>query len=233
MNDDKREGGGSLPDFALWSAQFAAAVFGVPEVGVLLGGTAAMGLARVRSMRLQEFGESVHARLGRIEADIDQLRERLAGDESRAELLEHAAEAAARTASKERREYLAELVARGLTTEERSADEVKKLLYMLNDLADSEVIWLVHLSHDLALGERTEHYTRHEETLKLASREVGIARTERDRAAFQQGYVRNLERLGLISSGAIPGQGSISITGIGRILLRYIGADSNDKETGK
>lgn len=210
----------SLPDYVLACTAVISAVW---PPAVLFGAPLALGIERLRGQRFDQFRVEVVRRLERLEADPQTVGARLERDESLVEFLEHGAEAAARSASEDRRAQLAELVARGLTTEEQTADQAKKLLYLLRDLTDEEVIWLIHLGSEAVLGLSTSHHRRHAETLRPASRETGAPRSEVNRRALQDGYIRNLQRLGLIHDAITKPGKENAITGLGILLLEYIG----------
>jgi hypothetical protein len=220
--DDRR---GAIADYALFAIQLAAAC--VPDAAIpaaLLGGTATLGLARVREMRLQDFAATFRERFHAVDRRFD---EHVAED--RFELLEAAAEAAARSASTERRKYLGELAARGLTTDELTADESRKLLNTLNAVTDSEVIVLMYLSFTTTPGKRDEARAlraRHGAILDASlGREVGASPHEIRRTALYDGYVTNLQRLGLVhDTGA---GGANKPTGLGQMLLGSIGAEAS------
>ena len=215
----------SLPDFALWSAGFVAAVFGEPVAGALLGGTAAMGLARIRAARFNDFGQRVHARLAAQGVDLDEVKKRIAGDEERLELLERGAEAAARSASEDRRQRIAEIVARGMGNDELTADESRKFLSILDALSDAEVVTLIYRANGPTLGDESEIYKRNESVLRPARRNSDQDDSEWRRAALQDGYLKNLERLGLITAAPVPGRGSVNVAPLGMEFLKQIGIE--------
>lgn len=220
-NEDDRDDLGDLtstvPDYTASMVRVLSGVAG--PAGTLLAELVTVGIARQRQERLTEYLQSLAERTSQLEGDVESLRGRL-HDPERVELFEVGALAAARASSADRRTYIAELVARGLTRDERSADEAKKLLNVLNDLTDAEVITLMHWAGS---GGDGELYEKHEDILRPPRRVAGAPQGEQDRAALQEGYLRNLQRLGLMDDGTPAG--SRSVTDFGRMLLRYVGVD--------
>lgn len=127
------------------------------------------------------------------------------------ELLEEAMKQAARASSDERREYIANFLKRSLTSEELKQAQRRRLLELLHELSDAEVILLKYLALDVTTPreERDEFFERHEEILspdmtslgQWQSDPVGVARSRR-RAAFRSQGISNLAALGLIDLGA-------------------------------
>ena len=156
---------------------------------------------------------AVAERLDRLEADPESLRTSIEEDASRVELLELGAESAARAAWAERREYIAEIVARGLSSEELSAEEVKKLLFILRDLTDPELITLIWRARGGNAAD--DFYSRHRNVLD------GGLRVTKDRRALQKAYLETLKRHDLVihwSAGNKP-----VVSPLGNLLLRYVG----------
>ena len=206
----------SVPDFTTSIVRMLSGLAG--PAGSILAEVVTVGIARQRHERLAEFLQRIVERLNRVEESA--IRQRLS-EPDRVELLEIGGLAAARAASEDRRRYVAEIVARGLTAEEAIADELKKYLNVLGDLTDQEIVWLIYRSELARLGPRSDFYTHHEETLRPASRDGAAPVRERERAALQEGYTRNLQRLGLLHDTG-PGGANV-VTDFGRLFLRHLG----------
>ena len=206
----------SVPGFTASAARILSGLAG--PAGSLLAELVTVGIERQRNARLGEFFGYLVDRMNRLE---EREQKRRLEDPERVELLERGAIAAARAGSVDRRTYIAELVARGLSSDELRAEEAKKLLAMLELLTGPEVILLRWLSIERQTNEHRLFYEQHKETLEPASGEVGIARSEVDRKALQDSYFANLQSLGLVIQ---RGPGNIRVASpLGKLLLRHIG----------
>jgi len=89
--------------------------------------------------------------------------------------------------------------------------------------ADPEIIWLIFYSMNPALGRgpHSDWIEQHPEVLKPISKEMGAPQQQHERAAIQDLWKENLKRYGLIQARG----NSMSITTLGRMLVRYIQED--------
>ncbi len=197
--------------------------------GSLIAEITTLGIAERWNDRLVDYLERVSTRVAALEAteaELAQLRERVfADDGAKADLLHLGAERAARAPSSDRRGYIAEIVARGMRSDELTADESRKFLSILDALSDAEVVTLIYRASGPTLSERSDFYDRNESVLRPASRSMDADDAEVRRAALQDGYLKNLERLGLITAAPIPGRGSVNVASLGMELLKQIGIE--------
>ncbi|MCY3931987.1 MAG: hypothetical protein OXH70_09725 [Acidobacteria bacterium] len=159
------------------------------------------------------------------------------------DLFEDGAVQAVRALSSERLEYIAALVARGLTAGERDAIEAKRLLKLLDEIDDDQV---VTLRSKLQRHRRSEEFhERHGEVLAPVGAHLGSPREDLDRQAMYRLARRQLVDLGLLhqtfrrpkkgelpefdeKTGMIKSHGT-SLSPLGRLLLRRIGLAEEDE----
>jgi hypothetical protein len=212
-----------------------AALGAVPFAGSLLAEIAGTVIPKQRIERLASFAAILDRRIAGLEQDAVRAQLR---DENFTELVEEAMRQAARSTSEERREYIASLVARSLTSEDIKHLESKHLLRILGELNDVEVLWL-RFYLEPSLGGDEEFRERHKEALEPISPTMGSPIGEVDRAAVQDSYQEHLARLGLLRPRyrtdaktkqpvfdrmtAAPEVRGYEITWLGRLLLRFVG----------
>jgi len=218
------------------------AAFGtVPFVGSLLAELVGTIIPRQRIDRIVKFVEVLESRLSNLEQDS--VRSKMT-NEHFTDLLEEAMGQAARSLSDERREYIANLIANSLSSEDIKYIESKHLLRILGEINDIEVIWLRFYLVPTTGGDE-EFRRKHEGILKPVIATVGAPPEIHEKAALQESYKEHLTQLGLLQhryrtdiktrtpkfdsfTGAMEIQG-YQITPLGRLLLRYVGlADRNE-----
>ena len=188
-------------------------------------------------------------RLERIEAYIVELGKRVKKVERdklvhprKVDLFEDGAFQAIRSLSEKRTEYIANVVARGLSGEEKEELEAKRMLNLLTQLDDGQIILL---SSYLDKNRNDEEFWKiHEDVLKPKAVNLESSQEEIDVATIQEMAKRELVRLGLLrprirkpprgqlpefdeKTGMMKAFGH-DITSLGRLFLRHIdlaGAD--------
>ena len=165
-------------------------------------------------------------------------------EEKSIDLMEDGFLQAARALSEERIEYIASLLKNGLTDEELELIAYKKLLSILGDINDIEVLLLKYCSKP-TIGWREEFRSKHKAALTKTVVVLSSSQEEVDKAAIYESHETNLARLGLIkpsfqlsmSRGELPefdeDTGMIKssgyyITDLGRLLLRAIDQSEED-----
>jgi hypothetical protein len=180
--------------------------------GALLGELADLIPAQ-RIDRAEHFMLAMAANFEALEVDIAEVRRRILSEPECLELAERGIGEAMRPAANERRAQIAELVARGLSSDELQAEEAKKLLMTLERLTGPEVIVLKWLALDRGTQEKRLFEERHSATLKPET-DAG--------KALRESYYANLQALGLVIQ---RGPTAIRVASpLGRLLLQHIGA---------
>ena len=158
-------------------------------------------------------------------------------EEKSVDLMEDGFLQAARALSEERIDYIASLLKNSLTDEELEHIAYKKLLAILGDINDIEVLLLKYCSRP-TIGWREEFRSKHREALTKTVVSLSSSQEEVDKAAIYESYETNLARLGLIKmrfrkpmrgespkfdekTGMMESSG-YDITSLGRLLLRSI-----------
>ncbi len=160
------------------------------------------------------------------------------------DLLEDGFMAAARALSKERREQIASLFKNSLAKPDLAASQAKKLLQLLSELSDAEII-LLQFYAKLTSPDHDAYLAAHKDVIQGPTAYIRASPETLDQAALHETMKAHLLRLELIrphfrtpQSGHAPefdnttGMMKISSTGItwlGRLLLRIIDLDDGMK----
>jgi hypothetical protein len=213
----------------------------VPFAGSLLAELAGTIVPNQRIDRIAKFAEALESKLSNLEQDF--VRSQLT-NEHFTDLLEEGMRQAARSLSDERREYIANLIASSLSSEDIEYIESKHLLRILGEINDIEVIWLRFYLVP-TIGGDEEFRRKHESILEPVIATLGAPPEIHEKAALQESYKEHLTQLGLLQhryrtdiktrtpefdrfTGAMEVQG-YQITPLGRLLLRHVGlADRNE-----
>ncbi len=206
----------------------------------------------VGSLAAEVIGDLIpNQRIDRIEAFLRALDEKVKElDKQKFEtefkkpefidLLEDGFLQAVRALSTERIDYIATLVSKRLSDEQADHLKYKKLLSILGQLDDAEVLHLINYSF-LEIGNH-EFMQKHDNILRPVPVHMGSTQTERDAAAIQDSNKRHLIELGLIrprfqtprkgewpefddKTGSLKASGN-EITPLGRLLAKTIGQGS-------
>ena len=164
-------------------------------------------------------------------------------EEKSIDLMEDGFLQAARALSEERIEYIASLLKNSLTDEALEHIACKKLLSILGEINDVEVL-LLRLHSKRTIVKMEEFRSKHKDALTKPIASLAAPREEIDKATIYKTYETNLARLGLIEirfkkprrgelpefdekTGMMEARG-YNITSLGRLLLRSI--DQSEKD---
>ena len=210
-----------------------------PYIGSIISEVIGQLIPEQRWERIEEYVTKLDDRLCSVEKET--LDTKLKAPE-KIDLFEEGAIQAARSLSPERRDYIASIVARGLSGGEKEEIEAKRLLNILRELDDDQIIMLASRLHK---NHTDEFRQRHKAVLAPVAAHMQSSREELDRATLRETAKQQLTRLGLLrlrfkrpkkneapefdeKTGMMKEQGS-EITPLGRLLLRYAGlADEDD-----
>ncbi|AIE86041.1 hypothetical protein [Fimbriimonas ginsengisoli] len=205
----------------------------IPFAGNLLAEIAGNLIPGQRLDRLIKFAEALEARLQETEKKLFEAR---AKTEEGADLVEDALTQAARSLTDDRRARIAELLKNGLTAEEFDHDGTKKLLWLLDQITDPELVWLVFIGRDY---DQTM-MKKHSDVLEGRVSHTGSPEQEHDAAALQASWRRRLLDLGLVRTAKFSGggvdlaltglenadeDGSLNLTQLGSMLMRSMGEE--------
>lgn len=222
-------------------ALFVKSLFGIVPFGSPIAEVITSVIPHQKLERLIDFVQVLNHKIKNAETKIE---EHELKTKEFTDLLEDALGQAARALSKERIEYISSLLKNSLTDEEVKQIENKKLLSILNEINDSEIIWLQ--SYALYDEEQTKYFEKHENVLEIYSTDFQDTPKEYDRQSIQISYKQKLIQLGLLKEkfkqagkGQLPeidyntGKTKVShyeVSGFGNALLRAIDLIPSDKD---
>ncbi|MDY0191347.1 MAG: hypothetical protein RBR22_11500 [Desulfuromonas sp.] len=215
----------------------------IPFVGPIAAEIVGAIIPNQRMDRIEVFLHKLEEKLEAI--DQNQTRENFSRPEQ-IDLLEDAFLQASRAMSDDRKEYLASLVKNSLQEVELRHLEYKRLLSILGQLNDVQIIILKYYSLERLQGEAFHEFQdKHNHLIRPPLVHMGSSPEEFDRKAIFDDYRSQLIELSLLQrrfkkpkrgaspefdekTGMIKTQG-FGITHLGRMLLRLI--DQNNEES--
>ncbi len=211
----------------------------IPWVGPLLTEVIGKLIPDQREARLLALCERLAAHLRRFD------QEKLSAvfsDLTFVDLLEDGFLQAVRALSPERVDYIASILSNGVDVEGLSRAHTKRLLGLLSEVSDVEMIMLA--SHLRDNQQDQAFFDRHEAILRPRTICIGSPRDDVDEAAIHESYRQNLARLGLLrprfkktARGQLPelddATGMMKASGydttpLGRLLMRAVGVAGDD-----
>jgi hypothetical protein len=215
-------------------AALARAVAGVaPYIGGAIGELVTYGIPNQRIDRIIQFVEVLDKMVAHLGQEV--VRAQLT-NENFTDVLEEGLAQAARSLTDQRREYIAFLLAAGLSKDEVDYSQTKHLLRILGEINDVEVIILRSY-----VGRDVEFLEKHRAVLKYEPAHIGSSVEVVDNEAIQTNYREHLANLGLLSrrfnlsARTAPFGNTLDIKGyditwLGRLLLRYVGISPEKAE---
>ncbi len=207
----------------------------IPFVGPLAAEIIGAIIPNQRIDRIESLLRLLEAKIA--DEHKTEIQERITEPES-VDLIEDGFMQASRALSEERKDYIASLLKNSLTDEALKHIEYKRLLLILGELNDLEVLLLK--SHSMYQGnpEYNEFWEKHEEALTPPRAHLGSSREEVDKYTVYKTHNVHLTSLGLLNprftkpkkgelpefdekTGIIKSSG-YEITSLGRLLLRSI-----------
>ncbi|MBA4318027.1 MAG: hypothetical protein C0412_06480 [Flavobacterium sp.] len=207
----------------------------VPEYGSLLGEIIGNIVPNQRIDRIAKYVKQLDERLSSI--PVEKINDLLQNEEF-IDLIEESFYMSSRVMSDERREYIINIIAKGIESEELEMIQSKQLLKILNELNDVEIIWLRFYLDTTFNGDK-EFREKHKDIFDEKKKYSHKNEKEYIDYIVQDSYVEHLERLGLISHqirmdrekevpkfNRVTGKSETSyvhITTFGKPLLKQIG----------
>jgi hypothetical protein len=217
----------------LGAAFFKTLVGAAPLVGSYLTETLDLVIPDSKFDRLVTFARVLGDRVKYLEENVVRLKSRT---QEFADLLEDGMVQASRAMTDERRGYIASLLKNSITNETLEHVEEKKLLALLGELNDAEVLMLKFYS--LSSARRREFAETHQELFGPIDRSLDAPQENIDKGEFRDSYRNKLLEVSLLEpvyKRAEKGQTpefdertgrvkatSFRPTGLGKLLLRYI-----------
>ncbi|UQB41354.1 hypothetical protein JX580_06525 [Thiomicrospira microaerophila] len=207
----------------------------IPFVGPLAAEIIGMVIPNKRLQRIEALLTALESK---IQLDKQHRVAESLNSENAIDLMEDAFIAASRALSSERIDYIASMLKNGLTRDELEHIEYKRLMSLLSELNDVEVLILKSKLLDRRDDEFESFWKKHQAVLIPATATFGSTREEIDKNTVFQSHKTHLRNLGLIKTtfkkpkrgelpefdektGMIKAQGE-DITPLGRLLLESI-----------
>ncbi|PTN10891.1 hypothetical protein [Nitrosomonas aestuarii] len=207
----------------------------IPFVGPLAAEIIGAVIPNQRIDRIESLLKLLESKIPK--EDREKVEQRIVSPES-VDLVEDSFVQASRALSEDRKEYIASLLKNSLTDDELKHIEYKRLLSILGELNDLEVLILKSQTLHRGQPEHDEFWSAHEDALKQPLAHMGSTQVEIDKHTIYQTHKLHLANLGLLKArfkipkrnefpefdektGMIKAQG-YDITGLGRLLLRSI-----------
>jgi hypothetical protein len=208
-----------------------------PFVGSVLAEIVGHVIPNQRVDRIVEFVRLLDERIQQIEKDFVKTRMQEPGN---VDLLEDAFIQASRATTQERLRHIANIVVKGLSTEDMNQTESKRMLWLIGQLNDAEIVLLrSRLATTREDYERDAAYqTLHSKLLAPDATHLGSTEDELEAAALISSYRQHLHDLGLMrqrfkkpkrgefpefdeKTGMMKESGS-DVTRMGKMFLRYL-----------
>ncbi|HOO50825.1 MAG TPA: hypothetical protein PLK94_05995 [Alphaproteobacteria bacterium] len=207
----------------------------IPFVGPLAAEIIGNLIPNQRWDRLEKFLIILEEKINKL--DNGNVKEKFMTEES-IDLMEDAFWQTSRAISDERKDYIAALIKNSLSDEELKHLEYKKLLSLLGQINDLEILILKSYSLYQGDDEYDDFWEKHEKALMPPSATLGSSQEEFDRDAIFEAHENHLVSLNLLKgqfrrptrgelpefdekTGMMKAQG-YDITSLGRLLLRSI-----------
>lgn len=221
------------------SAVIRMGVGAVPVVGSALNELVNQIIPGIRMQRIEKYLRFLRHELR--ELDEEQLRQKTSSDLA-VDVFEEGAFQSARALTEERREQIASAVAKGLSGDQLSLLQAKRMLQLLRELDDVQVIVL---SSNLMKNHRDDEFMkRHADVLRVTPALLGAGRDALDQSVVQSIVRAKLISLALLrprfmkpkkgdtpefdeNTGMVKSSG-VEITPLGKLLLRQIGLASEE-----
>ena len=226
------------PDLRLRKSDVATAfikglVGAAPLVGPLLAEAVGTVIPDQKLDRIIAFAKVLNDRIGYLEQETLKAKAR---SEEFNDLLEDGLTQASRALTPDRRSYIASLLVNSISTEDLSHVERKKLMWLLGELNDAEILTLKY--HSLLPNERRAFAQVHKELFEPIHRSLGAPQENVDKGAMRDSFRNRLLELGLLEpeykrtakgqvpefderTGRVKATG-LKVTALGKLLLRSV-----------
>ena len=214
------------------------AIGAIPVAGTLFSEIISAIIPNQRIDRLEDYVQRLNKHLEGVSEEIISLR---AKEPDAIDVFEEGAIQSARAISNDRRDKIARLVAHGISGEERDRIEAKRLLNLLRQIDDDQLIMLCGYLHEYR--NNSNFRDAHRKVTSLPRVSLDSTQEEVDRVSIQNLAKAQLESLGLLQSRyRLPKRGempeldaqtgkikasSTDLTPIARTLLRRLGLMSD------
>ncbi|WP_286738869.1 hypothetical protein [Psychrobacter sp. UBA3068] len=196
----------------------------LPYIGTLVSELLDNIVPNLRFERIVVFLRELDSRVSQIDEKLEHFKANLATEEG-VDLLEEGMLQASRSISYDRKERLASILEKSLSTENLKYEESRKILNIFRELTDPEIIWLIYYSLEPRLGKgpHSDWVEQHPDVLNPISKTTTglneeLENDQLEQAALQDSYKETLLRLGLIQSNGR----TTRMTTLGKMIINYI-----------
>ncbi|MCA6102786.1 hypothetical protein [Bradyrhizobium australafricanum] len=179
----------------------------IPGFGQALQEVVTAIVPNQRAERVEKYLVFLSGQIDRLQIAADEIKRPESVD-----LIEEGAYQAVRALTDERKLQIATVVANGLASEEQSKLRQKRLLKILGDLDDQELLILQAYADD--------HVQSRLQDIRPPPVAMSAPRSEKDRSDFYEWSRDNLHQRGLIKTGLEGRHRSTTLTVLGRAVLR-------------
>jgi hypothetical protein len=240
MSDKSRDNNFKANKTDILASIAKSAVGVVPFAGTFLTEIVDNIIPNQRFERLTAYVKELDEKISKIPSKKIEI---LLDNEVFTDLVEESFFQASRVLTKDRRNYIINIVTNGITNSNIQLEDSKFLLKILQELNNIEIIWLRFFLIPTVTGD-IEFREKHKNILEPIHSFIGADKEVLNKSAIQKSYRLHLERLGLIinhlkidkktgqpeldrSSGQ-PKIRYTRITPLGEMLLENIGLKKND-----
>lgn len=225
MNTDKSSLETNTTDIVATAARGIAGL--CPVVGGLVAEAVNHLIPNQKLDRVTDFLKTLDQNFAILKHKVRTLEKNMVSERGM-DLLEDGIVQASRSITEERRSRLANILSKSFSQKELKYNESKKILNILRELTDPELLWLAFYSKPSNRGSdyHKQLMEKHHEVLQPASRTLGIAQEEIDRGALQDSYKNTLVRFGLLEQR----DRLYHLTSLGHLLIRYIENQEENNE---
>ncbi len=162
------------------------------------------------------------------------------------DLFEDACFQASRALTDEKLEYIANAFANSLTQDEVAYLYKKKLMWLLGELNENEIIILTNYTYPQYIGEPSDFYEKHKDIINISSPTIGSSDEELNEVSYKRSFRERLNQLGLIrprykkprrnefpdfdyKTGRVKSSG-YEITNLGKLLVKFINEEMENMD---
>lgn len=215
----------------------------VPYVGSIIAEIIGELIPNQRTDRIVAFLIKLDEKVAHIEKEV--LEHKLRQKEN-IDLFEDACFQASRALTDEKLEYIANAFANSLTQDEVAYLYKKKLMWLLGELNENEIIVLTNYSYPQYIGEPSDFYEKHQDIINISTPTFGSSDEELNEVSFKRSFRERLNQLGLIrprykkprrnefpdfdyKTGRVKSSG-YEITNLGKLLVKFINKEMENMD---
>lgn len=190
----------------------------IPIIGPMVSELYGSIIPRQRLDRLIEFVKLLSDKFDETRVNMDEIKKQLENNYIASDFFDEVCIQASKSRSEERKEYLSNILINGLTEEQMIESHFMILLEILGQLNDIEI--LILYSYTLKARRDSEFQEKYGALLMGPVVHLSAPQEVVDSGAIHKTYKNKLARLDLLEYND---RGSLSITTLGKLILKQIG----------